>query len=193
MGIDAYSCDLQPCEGDPQWHYQCDVFEAIARYGPFGLGIFHPPCTFLSVSGARWCVGDTPKAEARRAKREEAVRVFQAVLGADIPRIAVENPVSIISKRIRKPDQTFHPYHFGDPSLKRTCLWLKNLPKLHYTNTVEPEYHTSSTGRRWSKWFWDTSMLPPAERSKARSRTFPGIAKALASQYGSLLLGRTQP
>ena len=185
QGHDAWSCDLLPTESLGR-HIQGDALNAITDLGPWDLLIAHPPCTYLSISGARWCVGDTPKAEARREKREDAVAFFRAMLDAPIPRIAVENPVSIISRRIRKPDQTFHPYHFGEPSAKRTCLWLKGLPKLTPTNIVTPEYHTSGTGRVWSKWFWDTSMIPPAQRGHARSRTFQGIANAMATQWGTL-------
>lgn len=187
-GVDALSCDLQPTRGDPQWHIQADALDVAYNYGPWAGMIAHPPCTYLSVSGQRWCSGDSPKAVERRALREDAIRFFQALLDAPIPKLALENPVSIISSRIRKPDQTFHPYHFGDPHEKRTCLWLKNLPPLHYTNCVSPLYHVSGTGRRWSKWFWDTSMLPPAERSRVRSVTFQGIANAMADQWSPFFL-----
>ena len=97
-------------------------------------------------------------------------------MDAPIDKIAIENPVSVIASLIRKSDQLIHPYHFGEPVAKSTCLWLKNLPKLQHTNIVEPEYVFSGTGRRWSKWFWETSCLPVKERGKARSRFWNGIA-----------------
>lgn len=177
----AVSCDLLPSDnGGP--HFQGDVLD-ILGWG-WDLMVAHPPCTYLSVSGQRWCSGDSSEAVDRRAKREQAVEFFRKLLDAPVPRIAVENPVSIASSRVRRPDQTFHPYHFGHPAEKRTCLWLKNLPKLRYTNVVEPEYHVSGTGRRWGKWFWDTSMIPVSVRGHERSKTFQGIADAMAEQWG---------
>lgn len=179
----AVSCDLLPSDnGGP--HFQGDVLD-ILGWG-WDLMVAHPPCTYLSVSGQRWCSGDSAEAAERRVKREQAVEFFRKMLDAPVPRIAVENPVSIASSRIRKPDQTFHPHHFGHPSEKRTCLWLKNLPKLRHTSVVEPEYHVSGTGRRWSKWFWDTSMMPVSIRGHERSKTFQGIADAMAEQWGVL-------
>ncbi len=179
----AVSGDLLPSDnGGP--HFQGDVLD-ILGWG-WDLMVAHPPCTYLSVSGQRWCSGDSAEAVVRRVKREQAVEFFRKMLEAPVPRIAVENPVSIASSRIRKPDQTFHPHHFGHPSEKRTCLWLKNLPKLRHTNVVKPEYHVSGTGRRWSKWFWDTSMMPVSIRGHERSKTFQGIADAMAEQWGGL-------
>ena len=103
---------------------------------------------------------------------------------APIESIAIENPVGLISSHIRKPDQIVQPYMFGDPHKKTTCLWLKNLPPLKPTEIVDVEYMTTSTGKRFSKWYWETSLLPVQERSKARSKTFLGMAKAIAQQWG---------
>lgn len=182
-GHDAWSCDLLPTER-PGQHIQGDVLGVLDD--GWDLMVAHPPCTYLSVSGARWCSGDSPKAVARREKREAALAFVASLMAAPIERIAVENPVSIIASRIRPSDQSVQPYWFGDPHEKRTCLWLKNLPKLRPTNIVKPEYVASGTGRRWSRWFWETSMIPYRERGHARSRTFHGIADAMADQWGAL-------
>ena len=182
-GHDAWSCDILPTER-PGPHIQGDVL-AILGDG-WDLMVAHPPCTYLSVSGARWCSGDSARAVDRRVRRGQALDFVRALLDAPIPRIALENPVSIISSQIRKPSQTFHPCDFGHTVEKRTCLWLKNLPKLVPTNRVQPEYVTSGTGRRWSKWFWDTSMIPYRDRGHARSITFQGVADAMADQWGNL-------
>lgn len=142
--------------------------------------IAHPPCTHLSVSGARWFASGHKSIHLR----EEALDFVRKLMNASIDKIALENPVSVIASHIRKSDQLIHPYHFGEPTAKATCLWLKNLPKLKHTNVVEPEYVYSGTGRKWSKWFWETSCLPYKQRSKARSKFWKGIADAMAEQWG---------
>lgn len=121
----------------------------------------------------------------RAEKRRDAINFFMRFVNADCDRIAIENPVGIMSTLYRKPDQYIQPYQFGNPTSKRTGLWLKNLPKLTPTEIVEPEFTTSRTGRKWDKWYWESSLIANhAERSKFRSKTFPGIAAAMADQWG---------
>lgn len=166
LGHDAWSCDLDPTEGDPQFHLQCDVLSILDR--EWDLAIFHPPCTDLAVSGARWF-------KEKGSERQEAALDFvRQLLDAPIPRIALENPVSVISSRIRKPDQIIHPFFFGDPERKKTCFWLKNLPKLAVDHSKINWYAKESTWR----------MAPSATRGKDRSRTFPSIAREMARQWG---------
>jgi len=165
-GHDAVSCDLLPSE-TPGPHVVGDVRTFLADTASFwDLLIAHPPCTFLAVSGARWFAGRLPQ-------QAEALAFVRLLLDAPVPRIALENPVSVISSRIRKPDQIIQPWWFGDGETKKTCLWLKGLPKLVPTNIVagrEPRVHYASPG---------------PDRWKERSRTLPGIAAAMASQWGS--------
>lgn len=163
-GHEAYSCDLLPTEGNPAWHFQEDILELLKRER-FDLAIFHPPCTHLAVSGARWF-------KEKRDKQEAALSFVEALLYAPIEHIALENPVSIISSRIRKPDQIIQPWQFGHGETKATCLWLKGLPKLIPTNIVEGREHRIHR------------MPPSKDRWKERSRTLPGIAEAMAEQWG---------
>lgn len=171
-GHNAVSCDLIPSE-IPGPHYTGDVLEIIGD--GWDLMIAHPPCTHLAVSGARWFKGK----EKEQAKALEFVR---KLMDAPIERIAIENPVSIISSRIRKPDQIVQPWMFGDHYTKTTCLWLKNLPLLEPTNIVEPgKRHVTKSGKSLPEWY----NLPPSEdRGKIRSRTFLGFASAMAMQWG---------
>ena len=162
MGHDAWSCDLLPTE-TPGNHYECDVKE-ILNDG-WDLMIAHPPCTHLAVSGARWF-------KDKQKEQAEALEFVQLLLDAPIKQIALENPVSIISSKIRKPDQIIQPWQFGHGETKATCLWLKNLYKLQPTDTV--------AGREQRIW----KMPPGPNRWKERSRTFTGIAKAMAQQWG---------
>lgn len=164
-GHDAWSCDLLPTERLGN-HIHGDVLQHLHRN--WDLMIAHPPCTHLAVSGARWF-------KDKQIEQAEALDFVHRLMDAPIPRIALENPISIISSRIRKPDQIIQPWQFGHGETKATCLWLKNLPKLLPTNIVE--------GReaRIHK------MPPSPNRWKERSRTFEGIAKAMAQQWG----GRT--
>ena len=164
-GHDAWSCDLLPTE-IPGQHIQGDVLDIIRvvdRYG-FQLMIAHPPCTHLAVSGARWFKNKT-------REQDEALRFVRHLMDADIYQICIENPISIISSHIRKPDQIIQPWQFGHGETKATCLWLKNLPKLTPTNIVE-----GRTGRVHNE-------PPGPERWKNRSRTYQGIANAMAEQY----------
>lgn len=166
MGHDAMSCDLLPTDV-PGPHYQGDVFDIIGD--GWDLMIAHPPCTFLCVSGIHW---NTSRPE-RRVHTESALDFFQRLLNAPIPHIALENPVSVASSRIRPPDQTIQPWQFGHGETKATCLWLKNLPLLQPTNVV------SGRENRIHK------MAPSKDRWKLRSATYPGIAQAMAQQWGS--------
>ena len=168
-GFDAWSCDLLPTEGDPQWHIQGDALQAV--YGQqWDLLIAHPPCTHLAVSGARHFA-----AKIADGRQQEALDFVRQLLDAPIPHIALENPVSVISSHIRKPDQTIQPWQHGHGETKATCLWLKNLPKLKPTNIVE--------GREQR-----IHRMPPGpDRWKERSRTFPGIAQAMADQWSAFL------
>lgn len=162
-GHNAWSCDLLPSER-PGKHKQCDV-RAVLRHG-WDLMIAHPPCTHLAVSGARWFKG-------KLDEQRDALTFVRELLAAPIPRIALENPVSIISSRIRKPDQIVQPWMFGHGETKATCLWLKGLPPLAPTLIVE--------GRAAR-----VHREPPRpDRWKARSRTLPGIAAAMAEQWGA--------
>jgi len=182
-GHDAISCDLLPTDV-PGPHYQGDVFDIIGQ--GFDLMIAHPPCTYLSSAGAVWFdetrYGD--KARQRKANRVEAVAFVKKLSEADIPKIAIENPIGNLSSMWRKPDQIIQPYHYGHPQMKSTCLWLKGLPKLVPTKIVEREYITIADGRRYPKWSYDTFMLPKSIRWKERSKTFQGIADAMAEQWG---------
>jgi len=162
-GHDAMSCDLLPTES-PGPHYQGDVLN-ILNDG-WGLMIAHPPCTYLAVSGARWFAG-------RRKEQEAALSFVRLLLDAPIQRIAIENPISVISSKIRKPDQIVQPWMFGHPETKATCLWLKNLSLLKPTNIVDGRANR-------------VHLEPPGpDRWKNRSRTYPGIAAAMADQWGT--------
>jgi site-specific DNA-cytosine methylase len=166
-GFDAMSCDLLPTDS-PGPHYQGDMFDL--ELSTFDLLIAFPPCTHLAVSGARWF-----KEKRADGRQQAALDFVRRVMAAPVEHIAIENPVSIISSQIRKPDQTIQPWQFGHGETKRTCLWLKNLPTLTPTNIVD--------GREPRIW-----KLPPSEdRWKERSKTYPGIAAAMADQWGAAL------
>ena len=172
LGHEAISCDLLPSE-KPGQHYQGDVRDILES--GFDLMIAHPPCTHLAVSGARWF---KDKQEDQRL----ALDFVRLLMDAPIPRIAIENPVSIISSRIRKPDQIIQPYHYGHEATKTTCLWLKGLPLLRPTNIVgKGPRHVTKSGKSLPSWY---NLPPSADRWKIRSATFPGIAQAMATQWG---------
>lgn len=178
LGHDAWSCDLLPTELIGK-HLQCDALEA-ARCQHWDLMIAFPPCTHLCVSGARWFASGHKD----KQLREDALSFVQRLMNAPIKHIALENPIGAISSRIRKPDQIIRPCMFGDDSRKATCLWLKNLPPLKPTNEIVASVHTSKSGRKWDKWFFDSSLISDLKaRSTFRSRTFPGIAQAMAAQW----------
>lgn len=151
------------------------------------LIIAHPPCTYLTTTGNRWYNVEKygEKAIQRVKDREEAVDFFMTLANADCDKICIENPIGIMSTRWRKPNQIIQPYEYGDPFEKRTCLWLKGLPNLVPTNIVEPPPRTTyKSGKSMPSWYADAANLPKEERAKVRSRTFPGIAHAMAEQWG---------
>lgn len=173
----AASCDLLPGESPLGDHYQCSVLD-ILDHG-WDLMIAHPPCTHLAVSGAAHF--------ARKAVQQaEALDFVRQLLDAPIPRIALENPISIISSRIRKPDQIVQPYQFGHDASKKTCLWLKGLPLLRPTQMVEPRMIDGKP--RWENQTnsGQNRLGPSPDRWKKRSTTFQGIADAMAKQWGNL-------
>lgn len=179
-GHDAWSCDLLPTEGDPTWHIQGDV-RAILSDG-WDLMIAHPPCTYLCSSGLHW----NKRRPGRALQTEESLRFVQLLLDAPIPRIALENPVGCINTRIRKPDQVVQPWQFGDDASKTTCLWLKGLPLLKHTNVLEPEAFQENGRPRWRNQTGtgQNKLGPSPTREKERSRTYQGIADAMADQWG---------
>ena len=168
----AASCDLLPSDSPLGDHYQCDVTAILDH--DWDLMVAHPPCTHLSVSGARWFKG-------KQAKQAAALDFVRQLLDAPIPRIALENPVSIISSHIRKPDQIIQPWMFGHEATKTTCLWLKGLPHLTPTSIVgKGARHITKSGKSLPKWY---NLPPSADRWKIRSATFQGIADAMAAQW----------
>lgn len=185
-GHEAYSCDIQECSGGhPEWHLKQDVIPLLNE--EWDLIIAHPPCTFLTVTGNRWFnvkrYGD--KAIQRQKDREEAVAFFMQFANAKCERVAIENPVGVMSSRWRKPDQIIEPYEFGEPYEKKTCLWLKGLPRLIPTNIVSaPPRKYFESGKSMPAWYADAWKLPKEERARLRSKTFNGIAKAMADQWG---------
>lgn len=181
LGFNAYSCDILPCSGGhPEWHLQMDVFEAI-KIKKWDLMIAHPPCTHLAVSGMRWFKeGVKPE-----YLKDDAAEFFMALVNADIPYIAVENPICIMSSRYRKPDQIINPYQYGHPEQKKTSLWLKNLPKLIETKNVY-EYMMTLPIRDRTRIHWLGS-----NKARERSKTYTGIAQAMAQQWGEFLIKNT--
>ncbi len=166
-GHEAFSCDVWPCSGGhPEWHIQGDVLEILND--KWDMMIAFPPCTHLAVSGARWF----PEKRAD-GRQQHAIKFFMALVNAPVEKIAIENPVGIMSTEYRKPNQIIQPWQFGHGETKATCLWLKNLPLLQPTEIV--------AGRENRIW----RMPPSPERAKARSKTFPGIAKAMAEQWAT--------
>lgn len=163
----------------PEWHIQADALE-IVKFN-WDMVIAFPPCTHLAVSGAAWF-----EEKKRNGKQYSGIGFFLAFTALDhIPKVAIENPVGIMSTVYRKPDQIIQPYYFGDPYEKKTCLWLKGLQPLQPTNMVKPEKRikTGENGRTMAEWCADAWNYPPAIRSMIRSKTFPGIAKAMATQW----------
>jgi site-specific DNA-cytosine methylase len=195
LGFNAFSCDLQECSGGhPEWHLQQDVTELLKQ--KWDMIVAFPPCTYLTVTGNRWFNIDRygEKAVQRHKDREEAIKFFLMFANAECDYIAIENPVGIMSSEWRKPDQIINPYEFGDPYEKKTCLWLKGLPPLKPTNVVRPEPRKEfKSGKTMPGWYADAWKLPKDERAKLRSKTFPGIAQAMVSQWTSFIteqLGR---
>lgn len=185
LGFNAFSCDLQECSGNhPEWHIKGDCFDALALR-KWDLVIAHPPCTYLAVCGNRW-FKDNPE---RQRLRDEAVEFFMGFTKIEVPHVVIENPIGVISTLYRKPDQIVNPWQFGESFSKKTCLWLKGLPKLKPTKIVDPgEFVEFESGKRMPKWYSDLYGLPKEERAKMRSKTFKGIAQAMATQWGEYLM-----
>lgn len=212
LGHQAFSCDILKCSGGhPEWHLKADVFEVIEKNGgllqngellddnkKWDMMIAHPPCTYLAVSGAKWYYHPDdknlpvqkrrphPKFPNRAEHREEALDFFIKLLEAPIEKIAVENPIGIVSTRYEKPTQIVQPFMFGDQARKTTCLWLKNLPPLEPTKIVdEGERVYFKSGKSQPKWYSDALVIAKTteERRTLRSKTFPGMAKAMAEQW----------
>jgi len=179
LGIEAWSCDIEPCSGGhPEWHIQGDVIPLLRQ--KWDLMIAFPPCTHLAVSGAAWF-----KEKRKDGRQQQGMNFFMQFVKANSKRIVIENPVGIMSTHYRKPNQIIQPYEYGDSFSKKTCLWLIGLPELKSTNIVDPgEQIKYKSGKSMPKWYADAWKLKPSERAKVRSKTFPGIAKAMAEQWG---------
>lgn len=188
LGLNAFSCDiLDESGGYPQWHLKGDIFKFLND--KWDCMIAFPPCTDLAMSGAKHF-----EQKRKDGRQQKSIEFFLALANAPIKHIAIENPIGVMSTYFRKPDQIVNPFDFGDPARKPTCLWLKNLPKLKATNLGDAplfgssldmgEFHTTKSGKVLPKWY----NLPPSEnRAKIRSKTFPGIAEAMAKQWGQHL------
>lgn len=190
LGHEAFSCDILPCSGGhPEWHIQSDVFDVINN--GWDMGIFFPPCTHLAVSGAAWF-----EKKRKDGRQQQGIDMFMGIVNCDIPKIAIENPVGIMSSNYRTPDQIIQPYYWGDPYQKTTCLWLKNLPLLYHnekpnlfdsivTHVEKGEFvewiDKKGKIKRMAKWYNDARS---GDHGHKRSKTFPGIAKAMAEQWG---------
>ena len=173
-GHEAYSCDILPCSGGhPEWHLQKDVRTIIDN--GWDMLIAFPPCTHLCVSGAAWF-----EQKRKDGRQQQGIDFFMEFANCGCDKIAIENPIGIMSTKWRKPDQIIQPYMFGHPERKSTCLWLKGLPLLQPTNNVQKDMLRLPKNKQQRLHY-----LPPSkERSKLRSKTFPGIAKAMAEQWG---------
>ena len=188
LGFEAYSCDILPCSGGhPEWHLQKDIFEIIND--GWDLMIAFPPCTDLAVSGARHF-----ERKIADGSQQKSIDFFMSIVNAPIKHIAIENPIGIMSKKYRKPNQIIQPWMFGDKAQKSTCLWLKNLPNLTPTNIVEKgEFFefVSKKGvkKRMPMWYYQAlqKAKTPEQRRTLRSKTFDGIAKAMAEQWSKIL------
>lgn len=184
LGVEAYSCDLLPCSGGaPEWHIQDDLFTVIDQLKPQALIAF-PPCTHLAASGARHF-----EQKRQDGRQKQGIDFFMKIVNIPVKYKAIENPVGIMSKLYRKPDQIIQPYYFGDEAQKTTCLWLFNLPRLKHlaapnlfesevTHVQKGEFITTKSGKRMPKWYSDAAHKP-----NQRSKTFPGIARAMATQW----------
>ena len=193
LGIEAYSCDILECSGGhPEWHIKEDVLKII--HDDWDMMIAFPPCTHLAVSGAAWF-----EQKKKDGRQKQGINFFMELVNAPIKKIAIENPIGIMSKIYKKPDQIIQPYYFGDPYQKTTCLWLKNLPKLYHnekpnlfdpvvTHTNKGEFHFWIDGKtkklkKQPKWYAEAFLKNKKDIGKIRSKTFPGIAKAMATQW----------
>lgn len=202
-GHEAFSCDIIPCSGGhPEWHIMQDVLPLLNGncefitmngkkhkvFGKWDMIIAFPPCTYLTVTGNRWFNIERygEKAIQRHKDRKNAIDFFMTFANADCERVAIENPVGIMSTEWRKPNQIINPWQFGDSFEKKTCLWLKGLSELTPTNIVEiPPRKKYESGKSMPAWYAEAWHLPKEERAKLRSKTFPGIAKAMAEQWNN--------
>ncbi len=217
LGHNAYSCDLLPCSGGhPEWHFNMDVFKVIKNKGgilqdgvevkineTWDMMVAHPPCTYLAVSGARWFYNPAdnhlpmnertphPKYPNRKKDQKDAIAFFIKLMNVPIKHIAIENPIGVISSVYKKPSQIVHPYMFGDEASKTTCLWLKNLCKLEPTEIVgKGERIQFASGKSQPKWYSDAFVTAktPEERRTLRSKTFKGMAEAMAIQWTKFII-----
>jgi len=186
LGHEAYSCDILPCSGGhPEWHLQQDIIPLLEK--DWDMIIAFPPCTYLTVTGNRWFNIERygEKAIQRYKDKKDAIDFFMLFANINCEKIVIENPVGVMSSEWRKPNQIIQPYQFGDAFEKKTCLWIKGLSNLEPTDIVEPPERTKfKSGKTMATWYSDALKLPPKERSIVRSKTFPGIAKAMANQWG---------
>lgn len=198
LGHNAWSCDLKPARDGSKYHYQCDVFEIIKSQS-WDIGIFHPTCTYLTITANKW-LKDQPERKSgalvgmeRRLAQQEAIEFFKKFWYIDtIPHICIENPVGVMSNW-RLPNQIIQPFMFGHSEPKKTCLWLRDLPLLKHTEIVEPEYHTTKSGKRLPKWYAYADKSEGQEkRAEIRSKTFQGIADAMAIQYSNYILNESK-
>ena len=178
LGHEAWSCDLLESLDNSEYHVKGDVRELLNQH--WDLGIFHPPCQYLSISGMHW----TDRGLRDPKLTEDALDFVKELMSANIEKIAIENPVSVISTRIRKQDQTIQPYEYGEDASKKTFLWLKNLPKLEPTNYVQPRLVNGV--QRWGNQLdsGNSKLGQKKDRAKLRSISYEGIAKAMAAQWG---------
>jgi hypothetical protein len=184
-GHNAISCDIEPCD-KPGPHIQDDVLNVIKFPNTWDMMIAHPPCTYLTVTGNKWFKPEyKDRFPTREQDRQDAIAFFMALMNANIPKIAIENPIGIMSTTFRKPDQIIQPWQFGHEASKSTCLWLKGLPLLQHTNVVDKgEFTTYKSGKRIAKWYADAASHDAKTRAKIRNTTFQGIADAMAQQWG---------
>jgi hypothetical protein len=188
LGYEAFSCDLLECSGGyPEWHLKDDIFNVLKQH--WDLMIAFPPCTDLAVSGARHF--ERKKLD---GSQDKSIKFFMDIINAPVEKIAVENPIGIMSGIYRKPDQIIQPWHFGDKAQKSTCLWLKNLPKLIPTDIVEKGEFFEFVSKKGEKkrmpmWYYKAlqEAKTPEQRRTLRSKTFKGIAEAMANQWSKTL------
>lgn len=180
-GHEAYSCDILPCSGGhPEWHIQDDIHHVIcgSDHLKWDMMIAFPPCTHLAVSGAKHF-----EQKRKDGRQKEGISFFMSLVNANIPLKAIENPVGIMSSIYRKPDCIIQPYYFGDNARKTTCLWLFGLPPLFPTKIVKPDIYTCRNGKTFSRDYM-VALSAGKNRGHLRSKTYPGIAKAMAEQWG---------
>lgn len=184
-GHEAYSCDILECPGGhPEWHIQDDVLKHINEN--WDLIIAHPPCTYLTVAANKYYNVEKygKKAEERQKQRQKAIEFFMQFTELKCPKVCIENPIGVMSSFYSKPTQIIQPYQFGHAERKATCLWLKGLSALKPTNIVAPDIIKLKSGKTDSRLHYETLKLPAEERAKMRSKTFEGVALAMAEQWG---------